>query len=192
MKRFSTGVLLLAAVLMAQKAVADSIDFDLHSEALRLVYTMDMSTRGHPGLTTDFGVLFSQDEKYLDDLLLHAGLHVTGENWSEAGSYNISLGARAVFASPGNTDVAAIPLGVSMRFSPIHRVGIGGSVYYAPKIISFLDIDTYREMNLRGDYQVLPQAFVYVGYRYIDVNIDDGPKKVKLENRMHVGFRLLF
>jgi hypothetical protein len=192
MKHIRIGLALLATTLASGNVAADSFDFNLHSEVLRATYTMDLSERGYAGLSSEFGILYSQDEKKLDDILVHAGMHVSGENWSEAGSFDIRLGARVIHTAPGNTDLMAVPLGAQLRFSPIHRIGFGGHLYYAPKILSFLDAERYREFALRADYQLLPQAFVYVGYRYIDAAIENGTDKAKLEDNIHIGFKMLF
>ena len=192
MKRITSGLALLVAALAANNSFADSIDFNVHSDALRLSYEMDLSKRGHAGLSADFGVLYSEDEERLDDLLFHAGMHVSGENWSEKGTFDIRLGGRLIYTSPGNVSLSALAPGMQLRFTPIHRVGFGGHFYYAPSILSSQDAERYREYGVRADYQLLPQAFVYVGYRYIDVDIQNGPSAVKLEDNFHVGFKMLF
>jgi hypothetical protein len=190
MKKHRFGLILLGALFTSGSSFADSLDLNLHSKALQAIYTMDMGNRS--GLSTELGVLYSEDEKRLDDYLVHVGLHVSGENWSETGTFDIRLGARLLYTSPGDLELAALAPGAQVRFSPIHRVGLGGHLYYAPSITSFSDADRYREYGLRADYQLLPQAFVYVGYRYIDVKIVDVAGKAKLENNAHVGFKILF
>lgn len=192
MKRISTVLLLLGSSLVASNSIADSLDFNVHNDAMRAIYTMDLSKRGHAGLSAEFGLLYSEDKRRLDDILLHAGMHVSGENWSESGTFNIRLGGRLIHSSPADLDLIALAPGVQLRFSPAHRVGLGGHLYFAPKILSFGDAERYREYAVRADYQVLPQAFVYVGYRYIDVNIEDGPSSVELDKSVHMGLKMLF
>lgn len=192
MRRISTVLALLATSLAAGNSMADSLDMNLHNDAVRAIYNMDLSKRGHAGLTAELGLLYSDDKKRLDDIMVHAGVHVSGENWSESGTFDIRIGGRLIHTSPGNVDLVALAPGVQLRYSPIHRVGFGGHIYYAPKITSFLDAETYREYAVRADYQLLPQAFVYVGYRYIDVDIDDGVSGFELDDNFHIGFKMLF
>jgi hypothetical protein len=55
-----------------------------------------------------------------------------------------------------------------------------------------MDADSFQETGVTIDYQVLPQAFVYVGYRQIEVDIDNSPDNVELEDDAHLGFKMLF
>ena len=192
MKHVITGLLALGIAVSASSTLADSLDVNMHSKALRATYTLDLAERGRPGLSAEFGLLYSNDDKRLDDTLVHAGMHVSGENWSESGTFDIRLGGRLIHTSPGNVDLVALAPGAQVRFSPIHRVGFGGHLYYAPGITSFRDANRYREYGVRADYQLLPQAFVYVGFRYIDVDIDGRRSGVKLEDNYHVGMKVLF
>ena len=189
MKFRAVGLFLLGAV--STVASADNIDINLRDEAIRASYTMQ-SKNGGAGLSTELGLLYSEDKEKLDDTLYHLGLHVSGENWSQSGTFDISIGGRVYYTSPDDYDLAALGFGGAIRFSPAHRFGIGGHVYYAPDITSFMDAKSFLETGIRVDYQILPQAFLYVGYRQIEVDIVDGPKDVELDDDAHVGFKLLF
>ncbi len=185
------GAFLLGAV--STVATADSLDINLRDEAIRFVYTAEMKGQGNGGVSTELGLLYSEDKKKLDDTLYHLGLHVSGENWSQSGTFVIKLGGRAYYASPAAYDLAALGFGGALRFSPVHRVGVGAHLYYAPDITSFMDAKSFRETGVKVDYQLLPQAFVYVGYRNIEVDIENGgPSGVELDDNAHVGFKLLF
>jgi hypothetical protein len=188
MKIRAIGLFLLSTVSAA--ASADNIDLNLRDEAIRASYTMDIA--GTAGLNTELGLLYSEDEEKLDDTLYHAGMHVSGENWSQSGTFDISIGGRLYYTSPGDLELSALAFGGKVRFSPAHRLGIGGHVYYAPDITSYEDAKRFVESAVRVDYQLLPQAFVYVGYRQIEVDIENGPKEVELDDDAHIGIKLLF
>jgi len=190
MKYRAMGLLLLSTA--STIAAADNIDLNLRDEAIRATYSMELKSGGFSGLSGELGVLYSEDKKKLNDTLYHAGLHVSGENWSQSGTFDISIGTRFYYTSPANLDLSAMAIGGAVRFSPAHRFGIGGHFYYAPDITSFQDAKTFSEAGIRIDYQLLPQAFVYVGYRTIEVDIVDGPKNVELDDDAHVGIKMLF
>lgn len=186
MKLRAAGLVLLGAT--STTALADNIDVNLRNDAIRANYAMELNN----SLSADFGFLYNEDEKQLDDIMYHAGLLVSGENWSEQGTFDISLGGRFIYTAPGTLDLSAVALGGELRFSPVHRLGIGGAVYYAPSVTSLMDADGYSEFSVKLDYQLLPQAFVYVGYRNIEVDIEEGPNNVELDEGVHAGFKLLF
>lgn len=193
MKRNITGLLLLAT--LSTTAVADTLDIDLRDKAFRGSYSTNVS--GKSGLSAEFGVLTNEDNKQLNDSLYYAGLLVSGENWSKKGTFNISLGGKAFYSSPSdwNRDLSGIAFGGDVRFSPVHRLGIGGSFYYAPEITSFMDCKKYTESNVRVDYQVLPQAFIYANYRNIEMDVDypgGTATGVEVDKGLSIGMKLLF
>jgi hypothetical protein len=175
-----------AAVLFALasgSALADSLDINLHNDAMRATFAHAVN----PGMEWDVGHLFNDDS----DSITHVGMHVSGENWSRAGIFDIGLGGRALWVRNDVDDEAAIALGVRVRFSPVHRLGIGGEFYHAPDIIAFGDAESYTEVSLRLDYQILPKALVYVGYRNIEMDFA-GLRDVELEDDFHLGMKLLW
>lgn len=191
MKKYVIGSALLAA--LSTTAVADSLDIDLRDKAFRGSYTTNVS--GKNGLSAEFGVLTNEDTKQLNDTMYYVGMLVSGENWSKKGTFNISLGGKSFYTSKNSVDLGGIAFGGDIRFSPVHRLGIGGSFYYAPEITSFMDCKKYTETNVRVDYQVLPQAFVYANYRTIEMDIDTNPGTatgVDIDKGLSIGMKLLF
>jgi hypothetical protein len=180
------GVVL--GVMAAAQVAADTLDLNLHGDALRATYSRGIGAGR--GLDLDAGYLYAKNPAQTDHLL-HVGLQVAGQNWSKQGNFDIGLGGRAVFVDtkPGNS--AAIAFGGQVRFSPLPRVGFGGSLFYAPKITSFLDGEGYLEWSAAADYQLLTQAFVYVGYRKVETDIKNAGTYT-VDDNLHVGMRLTF
>lgn len=181
------GVVL--GLTLAAQAAADSLDINLHSDALRATYGHTLGASR--GLDLDLGYLYVEDQHDNNAHVVHAGLMVAGKNWSQAGNFDISLGGRAVFVDTDPKDGMAVALGGRVRFSPLQRVGIGGEVFYAPKITSFSDVDGYKEWSVSLDYQLLTQGFVYVGYRKVEVDFDN-IGDVEIDDNAHIGMKLLF
>ncbi len=174
--------------MVAMQAAADSLDLNLHGDALRATYSRGIGASR--GLDLDAGYLYAKNPAQTDHLL-HVGLQVAGQNWSKQGNFDIGLGGRAVFTDtkPGNG--ANIAFGGRVRFSPINRVGFGGSLFYAPKITSFLDSEEYLEWNLAVDYQLLTQAYVYVGYRRVETDIKNAGT-YQIDDNLHLGMKMMF
>jgi hypothetical protein len=166
-------------------ACADSLDINFHDDAARITF----DGNPQPGVDYELGHFFT--EKGEQTFVTHAGIHVSGENWSKEGTFEIGLGGRALYVHTKPYDAAAIALGARMRFSPVHRLGLGGSAYYAPSILSSMDGKNYREASINVDYQVLPQAFIYVGYRWINVDFQE-VTDVTFDDSAHLGMKLVF
>lgn len=178
----------LMCALTVTPVFADSIDINLHGDAIRGTYKMALT--GTKGLSAEMGLLYAEDKYDNNETLIHGGLLVSGENWSKSGTFDIELGGRVVQASPGTKDLLALAFGGRVRFSPAPRFGIGGHIYHAPDITSFQDSDEYNEWGLRADYQVLPQAYIYVGHRTVEA--DFGPLNWEMDDDVHVGFKMTF
>src|SRR5512143_938600 len=162
-------MLFVVSMMTGPQVMADSLDLNLNDDSMRLTYEADMSG-GMKGLLLDAGYYYNDRRTGSDADMSHLGLYVTGDNWSQSGVFNIKVGGRLIYTAVDPYDVMALGLGGDVRFSPVHRLGLGASAYYAPRIASFMDGKHYSEYGVKIDYQLLTQAFIYVGYRWIDVD----------------------
>ena len=172
---------LLALLMISTSSWGRSIELDLHNKALGFNYENSDSIL-IKGMGVEAGFLMRESERPL----LHLGLSVAGKNMSENGTFDINLGGRFY-----NSDLMnAIALGGNVRFSPMNRVGLSAHLYFAPDITTFGDGNGMTDFMLRADYQVIPQAFAYIGHRSINVKLA-GPD-AKIDDDFHIGFKLLF
>lgn len=178
-----------ALLSAATVATADSLDFSLNDEVFRLTYAHELESETK-GLTVDGGWLYT-DKRNDSESLFHLGMMVSGQNWSDTGTFDISVGGRLAYSSPDKYDLLSAALGGDVRFSPIERLGIGGRVFYAPGILSFMDADSYVEYGMWVDYQLLPQAYVYLGYRKVEFDIEDA-RDAEYDDDAHIGLKMLF
>lgn len=184
-------LLVLPLALLGFSAQADSIDFNIHDDALRLIYATGVG-QASQGLEMEAGYFYS--EEYREDIhTAHLGLHVAGENWSQQGTFDINLGGRLLYTETDTPvgDSLNLAVGGRVRFSPVNRFGIGAQVYYAPDILSFADGDSYLETGFSVDYQLLAQGFVYLGYRKIEIDFERADD-VEIDDSGHIGMKLLF
>ena len=72
-----------------------------------------------------------------------------------------------------NKDMHGIALGGAVDVYIIPTLFIKGKVLYAPNILTGGDFENYLELGARLSYKLLPNAAVFVGYRYIDIENDD-------------------
>lgn len=162
-----------------------SIELDMHNKALGFNY-INSDSIFIKGMGVEAGFLLIESESPL----VHLGLSVAGKNLSETGTFDISLGGRFYNNGESGRAFNAIALGGKVRFSPMPRVGLSGHLYFSPDITTFGDSDGLTDFMMRADYQVIPQAFAYIGHRRFDVKLPGG--KVSIDNDFHVGIRLLF
>jgi hypothetical protein len=140
----------------------------------------------------DVGVIVRPKRE--DDLLIvHAGALLTGDTGMRNFELAAGLGVRAVYIGRDRDSGGAVAPGgqLEARLPGYERIGFSIYGYYAPEVLSFGEFDEYYEVGVGVDYQVLKNASVYLGYRNVNVEIEDGPK-VTADNGLHVGLRLEF
>src|SRR3546814_9551377 len=83
---------------------------------------------------------------------------------------------RGVFVGGDGQDGGAIAPGLQFdaRLPGYERVGLIGHAYYAPGVVSFGDVDSYRDLGAVLSYQINRSASVFGGYRNVKVT-NDGP-----------------
>ena len=91
-------------------------------------------------------------------------------------------------------DFTSTPLGVEAVYRlPIESsvpFYISGSLYYAPKVLSFEKADNYLEYRAAVDVEVIKNGFVVVGYRNMNTNYES--RDVEYNRSFYGGFRFLF
>lgn len=183
--RAAAAALLCLSAIASGAVRADSFDVNLNENAIRGTYSVDLADT--QGTSADAGIFYNDDH----DLVGHIGLMVSGKNWSPSGNFDIKLGGRFVAAHADPGTAYGIALGGRVRFSPVARVGIGGHLFYAPKIITWGDGERYNEYGIRLDYQLLPKAFAYIGFRKIRTAFDDG-RTINSDDNGHIGMQFFF
>ncbi len=183
MKRSVFTALILFVV--STSSWAKSIELDVYDKALGFNYSNQESIM-ISGMGVEVGFLLNDTTRPL----FHAGLNVSGANKSKRGVFDITVGGRLYTWQESPDSFSALALGGSVRFSPLKRVGLSAHVYIAPDITASSDSTGMTDLMLRLDYQVIPQAFVYVGYRNIEVKFPG--KAIDINDDVHVGLKLLF
>lgn len=177
------------SLLVAAPAAANSLDLNVHDNALRATYAHGIGAAQN--LDLDVGYMYVENRADTTDHVFHIGLQVAGKNWSKQGVFDIGIGGRFVYVDTDFANSANIAFGGQVRLSPLYRVGIGGAAYYAPAITSFSDSDGYWEWTVMLDYQLLTNAFIYAGYRQMEFEHESG-HDYEVDDHALVGMKLTF
>jgi hypothetical protein len=181
--------------LAATPALAEGIDINLSSHALRGAFTGSISQM-FPRLDGlyEVGVLVGEVEER-EYYQAHAGLLVSGDAGAERANVVAGLGGRLAVLDVDDVDVTggALALGgmVEARLPAYNRIGAVLYAYAAPEASSFGDFEGYLEYAIGLDYQVLRNASLYAGYRQLKVDAKDAGN-VTIDNGWHLGLRLSF
>lgn len=190
--RHTVAVLLLAASTMV---MADTIDINLRDTSAQFQYKSSMGRDALGKTEFHVGVLYVNKNNLLSDF----GLLVKDELGGNAPGFSVGVGIKGVVAKvTGNNstdnNASALALGALVRYSPpaTPRFGIVGQMYLSPNIVTFGDADRYIETAARLEYEVIPQAVAYIGYRRIAFGLKAQPSYAILDEGVNLGVRISF
>ena len=183
------NIVLTTFLLTGIVSAESSVGLDINSEDVELLGAYNLnSTIGYAG-----GTSYLIDMSYLHNAnsdLFTIGL--SGENALEAAPGLIfGFGFKAAFAE----DFMAIPLLGKVRYilpfdSDIPTTSFLASFAYAPSVLTFSDGETYSELRLEADMEVISNIHIFTGYRNIDTNYEF--IEYKLNDSFYGGLKLSF
>ena len=183
------------AALLSVSGVAVSaqrqIDLSLSNDTALLRYTMPISYSSAGRTDADFGLLYTE----ANDLLAMAGIAMIGEAGSQAPGLDGGVGFRLYGASLDNgADIGSVTIGGTLKYVPptMNRVGFVGTLDYGPDITTFGDAKRFMAFNARVEYQVLPAATIYLGYRNVETRLERNNVDVTLDEGGHIGLKMSF
>lgn len=185
----------IAAILCVSSGVAvsaQSIDLSLSNDTALLRYSMPISYSGSGRTDADFGLLYTE----ANDLMGMAGITMSGEAGSQVPGLDGGVGFRAygVSIDRNNADIGAVTIGGMLKYVPpgLNRVGLVGALNYAPNITTFGDAKSFWDFTARVEYEVLPAASVYLGYREVGARMEISDRDIKLDQGAHIGLKMSF
>ncbi len=188
---FKRYALFLGLVLMTTSAVkADTLDLNLNNDSVQLLYISPFtSDEGLGGASLEVGMVYTEADDYLGII----GLDIKGEAGSGSPGLIAGVGVRGYGVGTNRADIGALAIGGLLQYSPpsLSRLGIVGQIYYSPEILTFMDGEHLQSAEFRVEYKVLTQAVVYLGYRNIDADLDNGGS-IDIDDGGHLGLRFMF
>ncbi len=110
----------------------------------------------------------------------------------------VGLGFKLNHTESNNNSFTSIPLGVEASYrlpiSDVTPLYIGGSLYYAPEVLSIDDAKNFLEYRVNFDIEVIKNGRISLGYRSIDTNYDvnGNTSNVNYNRSAHIGFKFAF
>lgn len=179
---------LLGLALCCAQAVADEVDLSFNADAARLQYVRDLRSNN---LNLDAGWLHHTD----NGNVVHVGLHLADMASGGSNPLQAGLGGRIVYSNGdlSNQDGFAVPIGGYLRYTipRFNRVSVAGEIYFAPKVLSLGDAEKYEEYAFRVGYNLMREADIYVGARYVKGEYKKA-SDARYDTGMHLGITLRF
>jgi hypothetical protein len=179
---------LLGLALCCAQAFADEVDLSFNSDAARLQYVRDLRSTT---LRLDGGWMHHTD----NGNAVHVGLHLSDLASDGVNPLQAGLGGRIVYTNGDLTDQDgfAVPIGGYLRYTPgrFNRLSVSGEVYFAPDVLSLGDAEKYEEYAVRLAYNLMREADIYMGARYIKGEYKKA-RDARFDTGMHIGITLRF
>ncbi len=183
------------AALCFSSANASELRISFGESSLRGEYLQAVGKPvGDSATTLQAGALYVEDGDD-DGTLGHLGLVIFGDAGARKAIVQAGIGGRIYLLSTDpDINGAALAMGGSVngRVPGIDRLGGFGSIWYAPNVSAFGDLDSTFEINLGIEYQLLRQAALSVGWRQIRFKLHDTNRSFDFEDSAFVGFKFLF
>ena len=184
-------LVVVLCTLVTSTVFARSIDLNLSSESAQLKYATLVGATNYGRTELGFGFLYHEDDNYLGEL----SLLVIDEAGSKSPGLELGVGTKLYYAyyDIPDVNVSAIGLGGQLRYRhhKAPRIIYGAGIFYAPGIVTFQDGDQLLEADARIEFEILPTANIYAGYRYIETEIKNRPDLTMDDNFM-IGLRFKF
>lgn len=185
--RASIAVLVM---LVSAEAGARELDLSLSNDTALLRYAQPISYNAYGHTDVDLGFMYTES----DDVMVQGGIEMMGEAGSHAPGLHFGVGVKAYGVSlDSGDDVGSITLGAKAWYVPpqLNRLGLVTQLYFGPDVTTFGDADRFYDFSARAEYEVLPAAAVYVGYRNVRARLENNVD-VDLDKGWHLGVRMSF
>ncbi|MEA3383054.1 MAG: YfaZ family outer membrane protein [Campylobacterota bacterium] len=104
---------------------------------------------------------------------------------------SLGIGIKTVYTSQLEKSFNAIALALYFKYelNEMFYVSIDGS--YAPRVLSFMDAESYNDAKLKLNYKVLDGGYMYVGLRKIETTYENN-QKVEFDDAAFFGYQFRF
>ena len=110
--------------------------------------------------------------------------------------FSVGMGLKLNYVKFANSTFSSLPLGLEVGYQiPLLKalpMSIGGSLYYAPEVLSFADSIAYFEYRVHYDIELIENAGLRLGYRNINMKAEGSSKQFNYNDSFYLGFQLKF
>lgn len=182
--------LVIFMVTVSSHAVAGgSFDLSLSDDTIRASYD---ATKVGTGLHVGLDVLHHSDDGDIGSI----GAHVVDIRDNNSDLY-IGIGGKLYgFKTRGDTDFSGLAAGLGgfyrYRLPGVPETSLSGYLYYAPPVVSGGDAANLFDGDVRLQYNIIPTARIYLGYRYTGIRIKKAQDRFRLGDGFHLGMKVDF
>jgi hypothetical protein len=138
------------------------------------------------------GYFYKNDDETIN--IMNIDLHTKGQTAIANLPTTVGIGFSANLFKEGNFKGSAVGIGGSVRVNIPEAPGLSieTALHYAPSVLSFGDSDEFRRFRLQINYRIIESADISLGYRYINVGVEETNDNHTFESGAFLGLKLSF
>ena len=182
-------VLLSSTALLCTPAGANEFDMRISDDAIHGNFSVSaMDSSAQFGL----GYFYKNEDDAIN--ILNIDLHTKGQTAIANLPTTIGIGFQANLFKEDVFKGSAVAIGGSMRVNIPDAPGLSleTALHYAPSVLSLGDSDEFRRFRLQVHYRIIESADISLGYRYLNVGIEENNENHTFESGAFLGLKLTF
>lgn len=192
MKKILVGSLIATSLLFA----VDSAEININSDTLELAgeYSLNNTYIFNDDSNYFFTISYMSSEKASTAVtkpkITTAGLKIVNPYINDKG-LSLGLGIKGVWADNYTKSFVATPLEIFAKYEVNELFTLDLSASYAPKVLTHSEGSKYTATNIKANYKVIDNGFVYLGLRSIKTDYKDGTS-LEFDDSIFFGYKVQF
>ena len=192
-KKTILGLAITASSLLA----SSNAQLNINNNTLELIgeYNLNNTYNLSSDANYNFVVSYLGSEKTAistrsTDRQVSAGFKMMNPYINDFG-FSFGLGIDLVWVNNSSKSFFAVPLSVHGKYELNEQVSFDGFVKYSPSVLSFADAKKYTHANIKANYKIIDNGYVYLGTRMIKTTYSNDTI-LDFDRNIFFGYKVIF
>ncbi len=190
LKKVVIGIFMILGVMYGN----NSAQINVNNNTLELVGDIGIneviSSNSSSNYYLTISYLITDNDSEDSQRLTTAGVKILNPYVDNYG-LSLGLGIKNVYTSQSDLNLNAVALGMFIRYELNQIVYFNLEGSYAPKVLTFMDGENYRDLKFKVNYKILEDGYIYLGTRSINIKYENN-SDIKFDTSAFVGYEFRF
>lgn len=188
-KFLTQATILCSASFMFSSAIASEFDLRISDDAIHGNITI---AKEDSDAQFGLGYFYKNEDNAIN--IMNLDLHTKGQTAIANLPTTVGIGLQANIFKEEEFKGSAVGIGGSIRVNIPDAPGLSieTALHYAPKVLAFGDSDEFRRFRLQANYRIIESADISLGYRYLNVGVEEINENHTFESGAFLGLKLSF
>lgn len=187
--RLLNTAIICSSALIYSSVSANEFDMRISDDAIHGNFSI---SKEDSNAQFGLGYFYKNEDNAIN--IMNIDLHTKGQTAIANLPTTIGIGFQGNIFKEEDFKGSAVGIGGSMRVNIPDTPGLSieTSVHYAPNVLSFGDSDEFRRFRLQANYRIIESADISLGYRYLNVGVEEFNENHTFESGAFLGLKLTF